>query len=202
MVKNLPVYQLVIGDSTDDLEVDFVALVDTPAIEKNFIAFNNKARLTFNSDRQIISGPAMLADFPIYRRNEQFGEHYVVFTKDQIAQIANKFLAKGYATHFNLFHDPNLPADGVSVLNSFVTDEQMGIMPMKGFEDSKDGSWFISAKVTDPTIWGKVKSGEIQGFSVEGMFKYKEMGQEMSSHDLTKSILQTILDAIPHGLIN
>lgn len=199
MVKNLPVYQLVIGDANDEFEVDFVALVDSPAIEKNFLAFNNKKRLTFNADKQIISGPAMLADFPIYRRNEQFGEHYVVFTKDQISHIANKFLAKGYATNFNLFHDPNLPANGVSMLNSFVTDESIGIMPMKGFEDANDGSWFISAKVTDEGVWGKIKSGEIQGFSVEGLFKYKEIEQEMSSHDLAKSILQTILDAIPHG---
>lgn len=195
MDKNLPVYNLVISDNEkDDLEVDFVALVDFPAIEKNFMAFNDKVRLQFNAERQIISGPAMLADLPIYRRNEQFGEHYIVFTKDQISKIANRFLAKGYASNFNLFHDPKLSVEGVSLLNSFVTDSQMGILPMKGFEDAKDGSWFISARVTDTTIWEKVKSGEIQGFSVEGMFRYKDLQPQ---EDKILNALKALYDAIP-----
>lgn len=175
VMKRLPVYKLVISnDLGSDIEVDAVALVEAPAIERNFMAFNDAVRLTFNEERRIVSGPAMLADYPIYRRNDQYGEHYVVFDKEQIQAIANRFLAKGYAKSFNLFHDPAQTTDGVSVLNSFVTDEQMGILPMKGYEDAKDGSWFLSAKINDDAIWKKVKDGEIQGFSVEGMFIYKE----------------------------
>ena len=174
-MKKLPVYKLVISnDLGSDIEVDAVALVEAPAIERNFMAFDGAVRLTFNEERRIVSGPAMLADYPIYRRNDTYGEHYVVFDKEQIQAIANRFLAKGYAKSFNLFHDPSQTTDGVSVLNSFVTDEQMGIMPMKGYEDAKDGSWFLSAKINDDAIWQKVKDGEIQGFSVEGMFIYKE----------------------------
>lgn len=174
-MKKLPVYKLVISnDPGSDIEVDAVALVEAPAIERNFMAFDGAVRLTFNEERRIVSGPAMLADYPIYRRNDTYGEHYVVFDKEQIQAIANRFLAKGYAKSFNLFHDPSQTTDGVSVLNSFVTDEQMGILPMKGYEDAKDGSWFLSAKINDDAIWQKVKDGEIQGFSVEGMFIYKE----------------------------
>lgn len=174
-MKKLPVYKLVISnDLGSDIEVDAVALVEAPAIERNFMAFNEAVKLTFNEERRIVSGPAMLADYPIYRRNDTYGEHYVVFDKEQIQAIANRFLAKGYAKSFNLFHDPAQTTDGVSVLNSFVTDEQMGILPMKGYEDAKDGSWFLSAKINDDAIWQKVKDGEIQGFSVEGMFIYKE----------------------------
>ena len=43
---------------------------------------------------------------------------------------------------------------------------------MKGFEDMPDGTWFISAKVDNDEVWAKVKSGEIKGFSVEGIFSY------------------------------
>lgn len=174
-MKKLPVYKLVISnDLGSGIEVDAVALVEAPAIERNFMAFSDAVKLTFNEERRIVSGPAMLADYPIYRRNDTYGEHYVVFDKEQIQAIANRFLAKGYAKSFNLFHDPEQTTDGVSVLNSFVTDEQMGILPMKGYEDAKEGSWFLSAKINDDAIWQKVKDGEIQGFSVEGMFIYKE----------------------------
>lgn len=194
MDKNLPIYNLVVSmNENSDLEVDAIALVKTPAIERNWMAFNDKLRFTFSEERQIISGPAMLADVPIYRRNDQFGEHYVVFDKEQIGIIANSFLKKGYASAFNLFHNPDMSTDGVSLINSFVTDEQMGIMPMKGYEDAKDGSWFISAKVDDPTVWQKVKSGEVMGFSVEGMFKYKQPNQT----DKLIAALMALSDALP-----
>lgn len=170
---DLPVYQLQIDESLDgELEVDAVALVDKPAIEKNFLYFKEAKRLTFNEEKGIIAGPAMIADMPIYRKNDEYGEHYVVFTKDQIKLIANKFLAKGYAQRFNLFHDPSQATDGVSVLSSFVSDKDLGIAPMVGFEDTPDGSWFIAAKVNNDEVKAKIKSGEIRGYSVEGMFKY------------------------------
>lgn len=183
-------------NENSDLEVDAIALVKTPAIEKNWMAFNNKLRFTFSEERQIISGPAMLADVPIYRRNDQFGEHYVMFDKEQIGIIANSFLKKGYASAFNLFHNSEMPANGVSLINSFVTDEQMGVMPMKGYEDAKDGSWFISAKVEDPAVWEMVKSGQVMGFSVEGMFKYKAP----EKNDKLIAALMALSEALPDDL--
>ncbi len=41
-----------------------------------------------DEDQQIISGPLMLADTPIYR-NDHNGEYYVVFTKETIKKIAH-----------------------------------------------------------------------------------------------------------------
>jgi hypothetical protein len=41
MADNLPVYNLIISDDPEsEVEVDFIALVDRPAIERNFLAFN------------------------------------------------------------------------------------------------------------------------------------------------------------------
>lgn len=170
----LPVYQLVISeDPSNELQVDAVALVDKPAIEKNFLAFKEKQLFSINEDRQIISGPAMISDTPIYRNNQEYGEHYVVFSKEQIGIIAQKFLNNGFTKSFNILHDPKMSVDSVSVLNSFVTDKEMGINPMAGFEDVPDGSWFLSAKISDAELWSKVKDGTLKGFSVEGYFKYQ-----------------------------
>jgi hypothetical protein len=72
----------------------------------------------------------------------------------------------------NLFHDPNLQTEGVTIFESFISDASRGILPMKGFEDLPDGSWFISAKVENDDVWNKIKAGEVKGFSVEGIFSY------------------------------
>lgn len=170
------VYKAQIDPSmSSDLEVSFIGMVDRPAIERNFLAFKDhkgKVKFSFDEERQIVSGPAMIADMPLYRKDEALGEYYVVFDAPSIFTIVNKFAAKGNMTKFNLFHDDQQQVSDVTIFNSFITDKQLGINAPVGFEDIAEGSWFISAKVNNPAVWAKVKSGEIKGFSVEGIFSY------------------------------
>lgn len=174
--QSLPYYKAMIEeDLSSDLEVNFIGLVDHPAIERNFQAFNahlKRAWFKINDEKQIISGPAMIADMPIYRSDSQLGEYYVVFDKPAIRAIVEKFSAKGYLRNFNLFHDQQRKVSDVTIFNSFVSDSSLGVPPLAGFEDVADGSWFISAKVNNPQVWQAVKAGKIKGFSVEGFFNY------------------------------
>lgn len=170
---DLPVYEMIINpEETSDVEVSFVALVDKPAIERNFMAFKD-SRLNFavNEEQRIISGPAMVADQLIYRKDEN-GEYNVFFSADTIKDIALKFFKKDYHKNLNLFHDPSLSLDGVTIFESFVSDKARGIQPMKGFDDLPDGTWFISAKVDNEQVWQQIKSGAVKGFSVEGIFSF------------------------------
>jgi hypothetical protein len=172
----LPVYKMdIVSDESSDLEVDYVALVDKPAIEKNFLAFNEhmqKMAFAIQDDEQIITGALMLADKPIYR-NDENGEYYVVFSKDTIKKIAQKFFTKGYQSNVNLMHDSGKKLDGLTMYESWITDTKRGIQPMKGFEDVPEGSWFGSFKVNNPDVWQMVKDGKVKGFSVEGLFQMK-----------------------------
>ena len=172
----LPIYKLIIStDLEDEAEVDFVALVDRPAIQRNFLAFNSRQKFEVISDeKRIVSGPLMLADMPIYRNNEEFGEHYVVFDADTIQKIAEKFFKKGYQSNVNEMHDPEKAVDGVTMFESWIVNRDMGKMPISGYEDVKDGSWFGSFKVENDQVWEKVKDGTFQGFSVEGIFGYSD----------------------------
>ena len=194
----LPIYQLEISeDLNDDVEVDFVALVDRPAIEKDFLKFKEaKANFVIQSeDRRIVSGALMLADTPIYR-NDQNGEYYVTFTKNTIEKIAQKFFKKGYQSNVNLMHDEALAVEGVTMYESFIVDLSRGVMAMKGFEDAPEGSWFGSFKVENESVWNKIKSGEFKGFSVEGIFNYKKGKQPMSVEELLWSEICSILEQV------
>jgi hypothetical protein len=194
----LPIYQLEISeDLNDDVEVDFVALVDRPAIERDFLKFQeDKAKFVIQSeDRRIVSGALMLADTPIYR-NDQNGEYYVTFTKDTIEKIAQKFFKKGYQSNVNLMHDEALAVEGVTMYESFIVDSSRGVMAMKGFEDAPEGSWFGSFKVENESVWNKIKSGEFKGFSVEGIFNYKKEKQPMSVEESLWSEICSILEQV------
>jgi hypothetical protein len=194
----LPIYQLEISDDlNDDVEVDFVALVDRPAIERDFLMFKEaKANFIIQSeDRRIVSGALMLADTPIYR-NDQNGEYYVTFTAPTIEKIAQKFFKKGYQSNVNLMHDEALAVEGVTMYESFIVDSSRGVMAMKGFEDAPEGSWFGSFKVENESVWNKIKSGEFKGFSVEGIFNYKKEKQPMSVEESLWSEICSILEQV------
>ncbi len=197
---NFPIYKAQIDiNPTSDLEVNYIGLVDRPAIERNFLAFGDHARFSLNEEKRIISGPAMIADMPIYRKDDRMGEYYVVFDKESIRCIVEKFSAKGYMQAFNLFHDDQQQVSDVTIFNSFISDADLGIAPLKGFEDVADGSWFISAKVNNDAVWARVKTGDIKGFSVEGLFTYvpqamRRMTMQQAEDYLTKFLKETIIE--------
>jgi hypothetical protein len=193
---NLPIYLLEINeDLMDGSEVDFVALVDKPAIERNFLRFKED-RLSFeiqDEERRIISGPIMLADTPIYR-NDNGQEYFVSFPKDTIYKIVKKMFQKNYTGNVNLMHDPKKIVEGVTMFECWISDESRGVKPMKGFEDAPDGSAFASYFVDNEDVWQKVKSGEFKGFSVEGLFNYKRGEQVMNYEEKLWSDIANILN--------
>jgi hypothetical protein len=196
MNKELPIYMLdITEDVNDDSQVDFISLVDSPAIQKNWNAFNKTQKFEVtNEDRRIISGAIMLADTPIFRSDTTYGDYYVAFSRDTILKIVQKFFKKGFQSNVNLMHNSNAAFEGVTLFESFISDPSRGIMPMKGFEDAPEGSWFGSMIVDNEDAWSKVKNGEIMGFSVEGLFNYKpkEVNKVASMVDAIKKILSQV----------
>ena len=195
MNTKLPIYKLAIGEGEDE-DVDFIALVESPAIQRNFLTFKEqKASYNFaiqNEEQRIVSGPLMIADLPIYRNDEQ-GEYYVVFTADEIKRIVQRFFKKGYQSNVNIEHATKV--DGVYMFESFIIEREKGIFPPKGYEDLPDGSWWGSFKVDNPKIWEEVKDGTFNGFSIEGMFKY-ELIPDKDQQTMNKII--EILEQIEH----
>ena len=114
----LPIYRLTIDE--DNEGVDFVALTDRPAIERNFQAFSKQIRFTETAKR-VLSGPLMLADIPIYRNDDRMGEYMVVFDRDSIYKIAQKFFRNGAQSSVNIEHAT--PVEGVYLFESFIIDK-------------------------------------------------------------------------------
>jgi hypothetical protein len=184
----LPIYELMINeDVNDDAEVSFVAMVERPAIQRNWNAFKENVKFEIISEeKRIISGPLMLADTPIFRSDDKLGDYYITISKDTILKIVQKFFKKGYQANVNVEHNPDYKVEDMVMFESFISDSSRGIAPMKGFEDAPEGSWFGSFKVDSDDAWEKVKSGEVKGFSVEGVFEYAK--QKNKDQQLLESI--------------
>lgn len=70
---DFPVYKMTIDELTEG--VQYVSLVDLPAIEKPFQAFDKQTTQRFRetNEQRVLSGPLMLADVPIYREDSSYG---------------------------------------------------------------------------------------------------------------------------------
>lgn len=191
--KKLPIYKLSISDD-EESTVSFVALVDNPATERNWFAFNKQSKkIEFKADpkRRIVTGALMVADLPIYRfNNETKEEYYVVFDASQIERVAQKFFKQGNISNVNLAHNPSDKVDGVFMFESFIIDSSRGMKVPEGFSGITEGSWMGSYKVENEDVWKRVIDGTFNGFSVEGMFdmQLQKKTQEDEIIDLINEI--------------
>ena len=175
----LPVYKLDINEFDEETGIDFVSLVENAAIQKDFLAFS-ETPIKFaiqDEEKRIVTGAAMIADLPIYRRDDVRGEYYVVFDKESIFKIAKKWARSNQYNSVNAHHKTPI-MNGVNLFESYIIDRERGVMPPKGFEEVADGSWFVSYLIDNDDVWAKVKSGEFKGFSVEGVFDFPEDQEE------------------------
>ena len=169
LYKNLPLYNLVIDDD-ENLGVDKISLVTYPAVEENFLLFDETKRADYsfsiqNEEKRIVSGIAMVADRPIYRETPDKKGYYVIFSKDTIEKIAHRFAKNNYAFNISTQHKTDVP--NCYVVESFIINKERGICP-KEFADVEDGSWYTSVKIDNEELWNEIKNGEgLNGFSVE-----------------------------------
>lgn len=164
----LPVYKIIINE-LDETGCTTISLVDSPAVELPFLCFDKQEqlKLSVNEDKRIISGIAMLADTPIYRRSASRGEYYIIFDKETIRKMVEKYAKNGYYNLINLQHDQEQYINSVHMCESLIIDKERGLCPIE-FADVPDGSWYVSYHVEDEQLWNEIKnSNHLNGFSIE-----------------------------------
>jgi hypothetical protein len=165
--KDLPIFDIVLND--DDLKqgVGMISLVDDPAIGVNWIKLAKEKPLLFKADKekQMLYGPFLIPNMLIYRFDEQNGEYYVRFSKEEIDKIATKFNEDLNNKNINFMHTDQ-KVDAFVAQNWMIEGDQDKSRSL-GF-DLPEGTWFGGVKVKDTNFWtDKVKNEEVKGFSVE-----------------------------------
>lgn len=172
----MKVFYIRVNDE-DITGIDAISLVDMPAVEKNFLCFSEEkqpVKMKFDNSKHIITGVVCLADTPIYRYNERMGEYYVVFTKETIEKMVEKFAKMDLFKSVNLQHDDKQFVDDVYMIESYITNKERGISPAE-FSDIPDGSWIASYKIDNESLWDEIINGDkLNGFSLQGMFELEE----------------------------
>lgn len=186
----MKLYDIYIDPTDFETGMDAISLVADPAVEVDFLKFGKDKPMSLkfaDEERHIITGIALLADTPIYRIAPDGTEYYVRFTKDCIRQLVEKYFKFGLTNSVNIEHKDNQFVDGVTMLESYIIDKERGICPNE-FASAPDGSWVVSYKVNNLDVWDKIKTGEVMGFSIQGIFHLVESKLEMSSNKSEEEI--------------
>ena len=197
MNKELPLYEALINDLNDGIFA--VSLVDYPATESNWQCFSKQEQMYSieNEEEHIITGVIMLANTPIYRRDETGFEFNIVYTPETIKLMSEKMLKDMAHNQIDIQHDGNiLPAGTVNLVEVYIKNSEKGIAP-NFLKDIPDGSLIGSYKIHDDVLWNACKEGNLHGFSLAGYFDIKEFkSKKKSKYSMIEKIKEKLSELL------
>jgi len=165
-------YELRIEDDTD--EVFAISLVESPAIESDWIYFD-KEEVQFSkvdTEQKMLIGPILIPDKKILRVDGEGNPYHVFFTKDTVKKLAQNYLMKKYTDKATIEHNKSINGK-VNLVESWIKDGKLDKSNNYGL-NLPEGSWVGMFKISDDTIWRDyVKTGKLKGFSVEALLEHK-----------------------------
>jgi hypothetical protein len=163
-MDKLPLFDI----SLEDIEQGMykISLVDKPAIEENFIYFNEvkKIEMFSNDEKKEVVGPIMIPNKEILRHSPDMGYYYVRFTQDTIRDIMYKYSKEGLFNAFGVNHAYD--TDDVVMLEVWMKESDNDKSKDYGY-DLPNGTVFVKAKIESDELFAAIKDGEINGFSIE-----------------------------------
>lgn len=120
-----------------------------------------------NGEQQIITG-IVLEPETVDAQGDIYSAEVIEDTAHQFLSVYNRKTRLGL--QHKSFKAPG--SDGrFSIVESYVAPIEFAM----GARTVKAGSWIMSVKVHDATIWKGVKDGKITGFSIGGMSKVQKL---------------------------
>lgn len=160
-----------------------VSLVKSPAIESTLLKFSSEEneKLYFaNDEKKIIYSVAMIPNKMIFRKDIQGEPANVFYTAETIEKFQQDYFRKNANSGTNINHaefntDGIFPFENWIVQNSEVDkSKELGLT-------APNGSLIMGFKIDNPAIWNEIKSGNLDGLSVEGRVLFKEVKEPITN---------------------
>jgi hypothetical protein len=198
----MKIIELILDEEQDDIGVEAISIVESPAIESDFVALKNQEikLAEVDKEKKILMGALLIPNKPIYRNGSE-GEYYIYFSKDTIVKASQMFLQKGNQSNSTLEHAE--PLSGLTLVESWIVEDKAKDKTALYGLDVPVGTWMGSVKVNNDDVWNEyVKSNKVKGFSIEGYFadkmetpKDKTLEDLMSEDDVLLNKIKDILNA-------
>jgi hypothetical protein len=192
----MELYEMTLSNLDSDLGVKAISVVDSPAIEMDFVALNEAKQIIelaeIDKEKKLLLGACLVPNKPILRIDQETGkEFYIYFSSDTIRQISERFLKKGNQNNTTLQHKTML--EGVSVVESWIVESPEKDKSSLYNMSLPIGTWCVSMKCDNDEVYQLAKQGKIKGFSIEGYFNNKP---ELNLKDLSEKQLDEYINEL------
>ena len=204
----MEIIELVIDENEEFSGIEAISVVESPAIEEDFIALKNEDKIRLaevSKEKRLLIGGALIPDRPIYRKN---GDHefYIYFSKETVAKASQMFLKAGNQGQATMEHTDN-KLEGMTVVESWLIEDEVQDKSRKYGLDLPIGTWMVSMKVDNDDIWNNyVKKNKVKGFSIEGYFidRLSERPKDKQTDKLSQDdkLLNEIIDVLKESKTN
>ena len=191
-LKNTKIVELVVSDDSEELTIDAISLVTSPAIEQDFVFFgkekNNLTLAKIDEEKRMLVSPALIPNKQIFRYDANTdSDYYVYFSKETVRQASELYLK--HNNHHKATYQHEDRVSGVLTVESWIKEGDMDKSKLYGF-DLPDGSWFVKMKIENDEIWSRIKEGELKGLSIEGYFvnKFEKMQKQPTNEEILSAL--------------
>ena len=194
--KTTSIVELVINNDSQELAIDAISLVSSPAIEQDFVFFGKeKNNLTFakvDEEKRMLVSPALIPNKQIFRYDPNTdSEYYVYFSPETVRKASELYLK--HNNHHKATYEHNERVSGVLTVESWIKEGDSDKSKMYGY-DLPNGTWFVKMKIENDELWSKIKDGQLKGLSIEGYFTDKM--EKMSEREPTDEEILSALNEI------
>ena len=198
----MKIIELILDEEQEETGVEAISIVESPAIESDFIALKDQEikLAKVDGDKKILMGALLIPNKPIYRNGAE-GEYYIYFSKDTVQKASQMYLKNGYQHNSTLEHKETL--SGLTLVESWIVEDEVQDKSRKYGLNVPVGTWMGAVKVNNDEIWQEyVKTNKVKGFSIEGYFADKmespkdKIKEEYSEDKSVEQIDQETLNKI------
>ena len=198
----MKIVELVIDEYDELAGIEAISVVESPAIEEDFIALKKQeVKLAeLDKEKRILLGPLLIPNKPIYRKNAE-EEYYIYFSRETVRKASEGFLMKGNQSKSTLEHQHSIK--GLTLVESWIVEDEQYDKSRKYGLDVPVGTWMGAIKVNNDEVWNEyVKTGKVKGFSVEGYFadkakkKKKDSLSEIESEEILEAVRKLFSEKI------
>ena len=197
-MKRIPtkIIELVISDESEELTIDAISLVTSPAIEQDFVFMgkekNNLTLAKIDEEKRMLVSPALIPNKQIFRYDANTdSNYYVYFSKDTVRQASELYLK--HNNHHKATYQHEDRVSGVLTVESWIKEGEQDKSKLFGF-NLPDGTWFVKMKIENDEMWSKIKDGELKGLSIEGFFvnKFEKMQKQPTNEEILSALNEII----------
>lgn len=167
----MDIIELFLDEENENSGIEAISVVESPAIESDFIALKNQEikMAEVDKEKRILMGAALIPNKPIYRKNEKGDGYYVFFSSNTVKKASEMFFIRGNQSKATLEHQMSI--QNLTVVESWLVDNPKMDKSVNYGLNVPKGTWMVSMKVNNDEIWNDyVKTGKVKGFSIEGFF--------------------------------